>query len=198
MSSDDGGDGMVAESRRREAAETVRDRFFFTAFFDLAAGRADRFEAAGLLTRGTGFAVLRRAAAVFRAGFAAAFRFGVAFLAGGAAFVAAVLRADFLAVDRKALFCPALAFFFVEAAVDLRLALRLAMLTSFRNLDSLAISVVLSDAYRKSERRFRAPADRNCGPPDPATRTPALVRVSRGFSGPVVRRQEECARHGKC
>jgi hypothetical protein len=57
-------------------------------------------------------------------------------------------------------------------------AFDLAMMESFRNLDSFAISVVLSDAYRKSgsPRRkaprlfMKAPADRICGPPVPATK----------------------------
>jgi hypothetical protein len=90
-----------------------------------------------------------------------------------------------------------LAFLVDETALAVPLAFRLAIVESFRNLDSLAISVVLSDAYRKSDGRFRAPADRNCGPPDPAIKTPARVRVSHGNAGPFVRRQEECARHGK-
>jgi hypothetical protein len=40
---------------------------------------------------------------------------------------------------------------FFEAAVDVPRAVRLAMVESFRNLDSITISVVLSDAYRKSD-----------------------------------------------
>ena len=53
---------------------------------------------------------------------------------------------------------------------------RLDIIRSLRNLDSFAISIVLSVAYRKSARArctgfglHAMSADRNCGPPDPAT-----------------------------
>jgi hypothetical protein len=72
--------------------------------------------------------------------------------------------------------------FLEEAARDVPLALRLAMVVSFRNLDSLAISVVLSDAYRKSAVRCRASADRNCGPPAPAIPLPAGARSRPGLA----------------
>jgi small subunit ribosomal protein S1 len=74
-------------------------------------------------------------------------------------------------------------FFTDRREVDLLPALRLAMMESFRNLDSFAISVVLSIAYRKSasppvqvSALHATPVDRTCGSPAPAKQTPVIDR----------------------
>jgi hypothetical protein len=163
-------------SRRAGAAPRIGAFFFaVTAFFVaavfFAAGLAELF-LTELFPRGAALVAERPPDVAFLA-VAVFFRFAVPDLA------AACFAADRLLVA-PVFFPDVPPDFLLEAAFDEPLALRLAMMESFRNLDSLAISVVLSDAYRKSEGRFRAPADRNCGPPDPATRTPALVRVGCG------------------
>jgi hypothetical protein len=226
MSSDDGGEGTISSgSRRRESTLFERVLVFGSAVF--LRPEADGVdEALVRVVSGRVFAMLaffdavrlvdavRLADARRAEGFVVFFFFfkdavddAAFFFALAAGFLALLLAAleevlplvleVLLALVRAAALPAGLDFFRDEAAFDVLLALRLAMMQSFRNLDSVAISVVLSDAYRKSDGGCRAPADRNCGPPDPATRTPALVRVSHGFPGPVVRRQEECARHGK-
>lgn len=126
--------------------------------------------------------------------------FAAAFFAGAAAFFPVVLRvavffaeagvaAARLVVALFAVFFPAVLELFRDAAAFVRrAAVRLAMIESFRNLDSFAISVVLSDAYRKSDGAAEHQlTDRNCGPPDPATRTPALVRTAWDSPEPCVR-----------
>ena len=122
---------------------------------------------------------------------AAFFLFAPAFFASGALFAAAFLAgftAFFeLVFDAAATFFFGVVFLataferFAGCAVLVRaFTVRLAMFESFRNLDSVAISVVLSDAYRKSDGAAEhLLTSRNCGPPDPATRTPALVRMGR-------------------
>jgi hypothetical protein len=156
----------------------------FAAVFGAAARGFD----AGVRATVFGALFFRAAAVAFFATFFAALRAGfAAFLLAGADFFGAVflLRVDFARFAGRAVFARALAG-------------RLAMVESFRNLDSFSISVVLSDAYRKSDGAAEhLLTSRNCGPPDPAIRTPALVRMELGLSGPFVRRQEECARHGK-
>jgi len=189
MSSDEGGPGIVSSRVGRFFwGRGFRARpLVASAFFDLKGA----FFGAAFLAAG------RRREDDPRAGFAAFFK---AFPAGVGLRpfdLEALFRAPGFFFSGALFFRDVLAFLLEEAAFRAPLALRLAMIESFRNLDSLAISVVLSDAYRKSDGRFRAPADRNCGPPDPAIRTPARVRVSHGNAGPLVRRQEECARHGK-
>jgi len=227
MSSDDGGEGTISSgSRRRESPLIERVLVFGSAvFFRPEVVGVD--EALVRAVSGRLFALLaffvdpvpledpvRLEDALRAEGFVVFFFFfkdavddAAFFPALAAGFLALLLAAleeemplvleVLLALVRAAALPAGLDFFRDEAAFDVLLALRLAMMQSFRNLDSVAISVVLSNAYRKSDGGCRAPADRNCGPPDPATRTPALVRVSHGFPGPVVRRQEECARHGK-
>jgi len=142
MFSDEGGVGIVSSRVRRFFCDRgFRARPFAAAVFDLEdAFLSAAFLAAGLLRPEDARAVL---AAFFTAfpgrdpprpfGAAALFR-ATAFFFGGDFFFRAVL-----------------AFLVDEAARDAPLALRLAMIESFRNLDSLAISVVLSDAYRKSD-----------------------------------------------
>jgi hypothetical protein len=80
--------------------------------------------------------------------FRAPARLAVARRAGtlGPAAVLVVRAADLVEVRPRGL----VGFFREAAAFEVPLALRLAMVVSFRNLDSLAISAVLSDAYRKS------------------------------------------------
>jgi small subunit ribosomal protein S1 len=99
-------------------------------------------------------------AAFFRAGVRLAAALRVRDVAG---FAAAAFFADFApdlarsldAADfffgRAVAFPAVLDFFRDEAALDLPPPVRFAMMESFRNLDSFAISVVLSDAYRKSD-----------------------------------------------
>ena len=143
MFSDEGGVGIVSSRVRRfVCGRGFRARLLVAAaVFDLEdAFLSGAFLAAGLLRA-------EDARAVFAAFFTAfperdplrlfdadAFFRATAFFFGGDFFFRAVL-----------------AFLVDEAARDAPLALRLAMIESFRNLDSLAISVVLSDAYRKSD-----------------------------------------------
>lgn len=207
MLSEEGGDGTISSSsRRRESMDEARPlgALRLATFF----GAADRVEAAFL---GAGRVAAFFADAFFGAVFFAAAFLTTAFLVG-AFFDAARLGAAFPGAaffrplaEAVVAFLAGAGFFFaatcarVDAAVFLRaLAGRLAMMESFRNLDSVSISVVLSDAYRKSDGAAEhLLTSRNCGPPDPATQTPALVRLGLGLSEPFVRRQEECARHGK-
>lgn len=117
-------------------------------------------------------------------------RVEMAFLA---ALFAVFRRADVPAVRARAVADP----FLDDAAFDVPLALRLAMVVSFRNLDSLAISVVLSGAYRKSavapqgvcRPKLRAAGSRHptAGRRSIASRNSRVDRVT----------NEECARHGK-
>jgi hypothetical protein len=91
-----------------------------------------------------------------RAGFAAFF-FGLPAFSPLRPFdLEALFRAPAFFFGGALFFRAMVAFLVEEAALDAPLALRLAIMESFRNLDSLAISVVLSDAYRKSDGRFRA------------------------------------------
>jgi len=143
MSSDEGGVGIVSSGVRRFFC----DRGFRVpplvgaAFFDLE----DPFLSAAFLAAG----LLRPedAPAVF-----------AAFFAGfpeprplRTLDADALFRATAFFFDGDFFFRAVLAFVVDDAARDAPLALRLAMIESFRNLDSLAISVVLSDAYRKSD-----------------------------------------------
>lgn len=150
MSSDDGGDGMVIGSRRRgRAAPRVRALGAAAFFLGGAVGRA-----AGALAEAVAaffFGTVRPAAAALRAGFALFFGAAAFFGFFFAALFAADLRAAVFTFGRAAALRAGLDFFLDEAAFDVPLALRLAMMESFRNLDSVAISVVLSDAYRKSD-----------------------------------------------
>jgi len=159
MSSDEGGVGTIRCSGRRFfCARGAFEAFLVApALFDLEDACFD-----GLFLA----AALRRRADA-RAGFAAFFS---AFRAFGRPPVdlAAVFRALDFFFTALVFLRAALVFLGEETDRRAPVALRLAMVESFRNLDSLAISVVLSDAYRKSDGRFRASADRNRGPPDPA------------------------------
>ena len=158
MSSDEGGVGTIRCSGRRFfCARGAFEAFLVApAFFDLEDACFDGlFLAAALALR-------RRADA--RAGFAAFFSAFRAFGRPPPVDLAAVFRAlDF--------FFTALVFLraglvLLGEETDRRapVALRLAMFESFRNLDSLAISVVRSDAYRNSEKPR--------GAPDPSDPTP--------------------------
>jgi hypothetical protein len=183
MFREDGGVGTIGSSRRPALRAGVRGA---RAALRLACGRAT-FDA-GLCP-----AAVDPAPVLFRAG---------DFARAAGRFVVLVFFA--------ALFAPR---FPVPADVGLRTgldifretagflvppALRLAMVVSFRNLDSLAISVVPSNAYRKSAARRRASADRNCGPPAPVITVPARARSSPGLVRVDRVTNEECARHGKC
>jgi len=160
MSNDEGGVGITSCSGcgRFRDLSALAGRRVDPAFLDR--GDACFVE----LLRATG---LRRAETL-RVGFAAFFTGFRAFATLAAVDLAALFRAPVFFLTAPVLVRAALVFLGDEADRDGRLAFRLAMLESFRNLDSLAISVVLSDAYRKSDGRFRASADRNRGPPDPA------------------------------
>jgi len=160
MLSEEGGVGTTSCSSRRFILARGAFAAFrvATAFFDLEDACFDEL----LL----GAALRRRADA--RAGFAAFFVGFPAFGRLARVDLAPLFRAPDFFLAALVFFRAVLGFLGDEADRRALLALRLAMLESFRNLDSLAISVVLSDAYRKSEERFRASADRNRGPPDPA------------------------------
>src|SRR4051812_32944055 len=54
-----------------------------------------------------------------------------------------------------------------------------ALPVSFRNLDSIAISVVLSDAYQKSDDARHGERVTTRGPPDPTHQLPAIDRHRR-------------------
>ena len=167
MFSDDGGDGTTSSSSRRRASMLDgRVRAFDVTIFlggaMVLTGRpvATAFLAVftpflGAAFRGAAFlGAAGRTAAAFRAGLAG-FRVPPAFLlAGFTAFLAAVLRTAAFVIGRAVALRAELDFFRDAAAFDVLLALRLAMMESFRNLDSVAISVVLSDAYRKSGGAF--------------------------------------------
>ncbi|MGE0448643.1 MAG: hypothetical protein AB7Q29_03580 [Vicinamibacterales bacterium] len=138
-------------------------RFLGAAGFTVAAGffAADRFAAgARFLVAGAGFRVVRLATGFLWTARAAALFLGTArdpreaavgFFGPAADFepdrAAAVARVEPRVDPFAVLVPPARRSRAVDAFLAL-LALRLAMLESFRNLDSLAISVVLSDAYR--------------------------------------------------
>ena len=136
MSSDDGGVGNGATSRRREGAAlrplAFAVRFVAARFFEPAAFFRPLVEVPDLVDRAF-FAADTGRLADLAAFFTPVFRV-FAFLAR----LALGLRAD---VDFRVR----------EAAFDVPLALRLAMFESFRNLDCFAISIVLSDAYRHSD-----------------------------------------------
>jgi hypothetical protein len=135
MSSDEGGVGTVSSSVRRARSSCGRRAAALVVAGRFAVPRARPLEPAAV-------AAGRRLAAV-------------------PLFLAAV----FFFTERRRpdafVFCAGRAvfrrFFTVLAA---RLALRLAISSSFRNLDSFAISVVLSVAYRKSD----SPVLRACAP----------------------------------
>jgi hypothetical protein len=168
----------------------VRGGAFFTeaGFFAFTAGPAGGVPAARLLVAPT---------FLFPVAFARGFG-GAAFrLVFFAARLAAAVRAAVFAFGRAAVFRAGLDFFLDEAAFAVPLALRLAMMESFRNLDSVAISVVLSDAYRKSDGAAERLLTEIAGRRSPLTKRRQRVRPCHGHPGPVERRQEECARHGK-
>lgn len=190
---------MVSSSRRRESMldDRADARFAAAGFFGFAAGPAGRLPEAIFLVVTAAFFGACLALAAFRAGFAAFFA-GAAFLpAFFTGRFAAAVRAAVFAFGRAAAFRAGLACFLDGAAFDVPLALRLAMMESFRNLDSVAISVVLSDAYRKSGDAAERQLTEIAGRRSPLKKRRQLVRPSHGSPGPVERRQEECARHGK-
>lgn len=160
--SEDGGVGTISSSlrgRTRRTGAFAGPGRLLDVRPDLAAGRVD---AAFLAKRAADDAAFRgaRALAVFLALLA------TACLVRATAFFAVLVlaaldatagrrvveeRVDPVAFGRAGARRVVLDFFLEEAAFDELPALRLAMVESFRNLDSLAISVVLSDAYRKSD-----------------------------------------------
>jgi hypothetical protein len=161
MSNDDGGEATTTSSsvRRRRSrrggaarnsdagTETAFARLLAAGFGAFARGRLTwRFAAVAVRLTGAGrFAALVDRLAACR--LAAFFRPPLA----------ARLAVDFtgvLAMGGWVAFRRAGAGFFVDFFAAFRApALVLAMMESFQNLDSVAISVVLSDAYRHSESR---------------------------------------------
>ena len=136
MLRDEGGVGNGATSRRRFAG-ALRAR---AVIFRVLA--ADFFVAATFFRPPAGVADLAD-----RAFFAVE----AALLAGFEAFFTREPRAFAFFDCRVAVLRAELDFRGREVAFDVPLALRLAMFESFRNLDCLAISIVLSDAYRNSD-----------------------------------------------
>ncbi len=127
---------------------------FFTVTFFAGTFLAASFFAAGFFAA-TFFAGAFFFAAAFTGFFDTGFRdvFAVEVFFAGPAVLRAVFffeGATFFAT-RAATFRAGLVFFFEVVAFERRTAVRLAMCESFRNLDSVAISVVLSDAYRESD-----------------------------------------------
>src|SRR5882724_6342291 len=136
MSSDDGGVRSVSSSSRVRRARSSRGI--------LPGGAAELFDLDGVF--GLGRLTVFFLATAFGAAFLLAFFDGAFFLAGACRFTGR-LGCGRLAGRRAAAFLPARFAAFLPLA-----AVRLAMHTSFRNLDSLAISVVLSVAYRNSRK----------------------------------------------
>src|SRR3954465_8973683 len=136
MSSDEGGVRSVSPSSSVRRARSRRGT--------LPAGSPALFVRRGVFEAG------RLTAFFFAAGFGAAFL--LVFLTGARFLADACRFAEPLAVGRLAE--PRRAADFEAGLRDFArpAALRLAMLESFRNLDSLTISVVLSVAYRNSEK----------------------------------------------
>jgi hypothetical protein len=178
MFSDEGGVGTTSLSVRRSRA-----RRGGVAWAGLTAAVV-RLRTGGLaFLRAKGFAIAFLATSFRVAARLAAGRFETGRLAADLLrafltdFCGVRLRVGRFVLGRLTERAATLAFLAVARFTGRPPALRLAMMESFRNLDSFAISVVRSAAYRKSASpRVQAftlascSCYRTCGPPDPATK----------------------------